>query len=148
MSDEQALQELRDREEIREVMAAYCHTMDGRDEKGFRGIWTDDAVYDVGGAFGAFTGPDKIAEGAGLIWGAFTETHHWNANISIRAAGPDLATATSNVVAHLVDAAGNFVLNSSDYEDVFVRSAGAWRFRERKITINYLRQVPSSPYGG
>ncbi len=147
MSHDLALQELRDREAIRDVLADYCHTMDGRDEKGFREIWTEDAVYDVGGAFGSFTGPDEIAGGARLIWNAFTQTHHWNANIIVQTTGSDRAVATSNVVAHLVDAQGNLILNASDYADEFVRTANGWRFQKRSITIHYLRQVESRPYG-
>lgn len=147
MSNDLALQELRDREAIREVLAAYCHTMDGRDEKGFREIWTEDAIYDIGGAFGSFTGPNEIAGGAGLIWNAFTETHHWNDNIVIHLTAEHRAVATSNVVSHLVDQQGNFIVNASDYADELVRTADGWRLQRRSITIHYLRQVESKPYG-
>jgi len=137
----------RDHVDIQHLLARYCYAIDGRDSAAFRELWAEDACYDVGGAFGAYRGADEIVRGAEDIWNAFVESHHWTSNIVVNSSGPDRATATSNVLGHLVDPENNFVLCAADYADEFCRTDGAWLFRERKITIHYLRQVEGNTYG-
>jgi hypothetical protein len=137
----------RDHAEVRDLIARYCYAIDGRDEAAFGGLWMDDASYDVGGAFGSYTGAEQILRGAGEIWNAFTETHHWTSNVVVSFSDSERASSTSNVLAHLIDTRGMFVLCAADYADQFRRKNGTWFFQERKITIHYLRQVDAPAYG-
>jgi SnoaL-like domain len=132
--------------EVHGLLVAYCRGVDRRDEHLFKSLWHDNATYDVGGQFDTYVGTEDIVNGIRTVWATFRETHHWASNISIELAGEDVATSQSNVLAHMIDNDGRFVVCAADYEDRFTRVGGRWAFERRSITIHYLRELPTTEY--
>src|SRR5436190_23575193 len=56
------LQELSDREDLRDLRLAYTHHFDGGDLEALLGLFVDDAVTDFG-PFGVWTGKDEMRAG-------------------------------------------------------------------------------------
>ncbi|MEV0685296.1 nuclear transport factor 2 family protein [Nocardia sp. NPDC050378] len=133
--------------EISDLITTYCRGVDGRDEKVFRSIWHYDAIYDVGGQFGTYTGTDQIVTGVQAIWDAFAETHHWTTNVFIDITSTDTAESQSSALAHMIDNEGKFVVCAADYADNFTKTGGGWKFEKRTITIHYIREISAPIYG-
>src|ERR1700738_2876490 len=38
-----------DQQEIRQLLARYCHAIDGHDDEGWAGLFTEDGSFDIGG---------------------------------------------------------------------------------------------------
>jgi hypothetical protein len=134
------------REEIHDLISAYCRGVDRRDEHLFRSLCHDDAVYEVGGQFDKYVGVDQVVDRIRQTWATFPETHHWATNILVEVPTHDVATAQSNVLVHNVDTAGKFVVCAADYDDRLINSTGRWRFQRRSITIHYVREIASTQY--
>ena len=132
------LQQLEDREQIRELLVAYGATLDRHDFAAFGQLFTEDAEY--GGGAGAPT------RGRGAIQAQLEKqitsnplnlpppNSHLSFNASIRVQGdsatahslgayvaPDAATRTTQMVFFVT------------YDDQFVRQNGRWLFQKRVI---------------
>ena len=73
-------------------------------------------------------------------------SHHVMTNPMITVHGPDLATSHSVAIEYRSDDGSEGALRSDtrpgvvgDYEDTFVRTEEGWRFKERRVLIDFQR---------
>ena len=127
-----SLEEISDRLEIQQLLAAYCTAIDAGRFDELDQLFTDDAEIDLsvtGGAYGPFGEVKAWLIETLSSMGAYM---HLVSNIDLRLTG-DTATARTACVNPLVlDSKSNAVyLICFWYEDEFTRTSGGWRFRKR-----------------
>ena len=72
-------------------------------------------------------------------------THHVMTNPMVTVHGPDLATSHSVAIEYRSDDASESLRSDTrpgvvgDYEDTFVRTEEGWRFKERRVLIDFQR---------
>jgi uncharacterized protein (TIGR02246 family) len=116
---------------IEQLYAAYNFAADHGDGKGFADCFTPDGIFDTGGT--RVEGSDALVEVGNGIPQLIPGGRHIASNLLIEGEGESvigrayltlLATGTSPIS----------ILMTGQYEDRLVRSAGGWRFAERKFT--------------
>ena len=127
-----SLEEISDRLEIQQLLAAYCTAIDAGRFDELDQLFTDDAEIDLsvtGGAYGPFGEVKAWLIETLSSMGAYM---HLVSNIDLRLTG-DTATARTACVNPLVlDSKSNAVyLICFWYDDDFTRTSGGWRFRKR-----------------
>jgi hypothetical protein len=127
-----SLEDISDRLEIQQLLAAYCTAIDAGRFDELDQLFTDDAEIDLsvtGGAYGPFGEVKAWLIETLSSMGAYM---HLVSNIDLRLTG-DTATARTACVNPLVlDSKSNAVyLICFWYEDEFTRTSGGWRFRKR-----------------
>jgi ketosteroid isomerase-like protein len=129
---------LRDKDDIRELLARYCHLLDGYRLAAFGELFTADGVWES--QDGTATGPAAItALLARLVPtpGPGTRRRHHTTNTVIDLDG-DRATALSNFLV-VRDAGGSAVVAvSGSYRDVLRRTGSGWRFAHRTLAHDIL----------
>jgi len=121
-----------DKEQIVEVLIRYATGIDSKDWPLFRSCWTDEIDVDYQ-QLGRFTSADALTEVMTRLHEDMGPTYHRLSNFVIAVDG-DRATARSYVHAVLMlqpDDSINWVDALGHYDDVFVRTQGGWRIRER-----------------
>ena len=121
-----------DKEQIVEVLIRYATGIDSKDWPLFRSCWTDEIDVDYQ-QLGRFTSADALTEVMTRLHENMGPTYHRLSNFVIAVDG-DRATARSYVHAVLMlqpDDSTNWVDALGHYDDVFVRTQGGWRIRER-----------------
>ena len=121
-----------DKEQIGEVLVRYATGIDSKDWPLFRSCWTDEIDVDYQ-QLGRFTSADALTEVMTRLHENMGPTYHRLSNFVIAVDG-DRATARSYVHAVLMlqpDGSTNWVDALGHYDDVFVRTQGGWRIRER-----------------
>ena len=121
-----------DKEQIVEVLIRYATGIDSKDWPLFRSCWTDEIDVDYQ-QLGRFTSADALTEVMTRLHEDMGPTYHRLSNFVIAVDG-DRATARSYVHAVLMlqpDDSTNWVDALGHYDDVFVRTQGGWRIRER-----------------
>jgi len=121
-----------DKEQIAEVLVRYATGIDSKDWPLFRSCWTDEIDVDYQ-QLGRFTSADALTEVMTRLHENMGPTYHRLSNFVIALDG-DRATARSYVHAVLMlqpDGSTNWVDALGHYDDVFVRTQGGWRIRER-----------------
>ena len=132
-----------DKEQIGEVLVRYATGIDSKDWPLFRSCWTDEIDVDYQ-QLGRFTSADALTEVMTRLHENMGPTYHRLSNFVIAVDG-DRATARSYVHAVLMlqpDDSTNWVDALGHYDDVFVRTQGGWRIRER------LSRTPRTLAGG
>ena len=127
-----SLEEISDRLEIQQLLAAYCTAIDAGRFDELDQLFPDDAEIDLsvtGGAYGPFGEVKAWLIETLSSMGAYM---HLVSNIDLRLTG-DTATARTACVNPLVlDSKSNAVyLICFWYDDEFTRTSGGWRFRKR-----------------
>ncbi len=127
-----SLEDISDRLEIQQLLAAYCTAIDAGRFDELDQLFTDDAEIDLsvtGGAYGPFGEVKAWLIETLSSMGAYM---HLVSNIDLRLTG-DTATARTACVNPLVlDSKSNAVyLICFWYDDEFTRTSGGWRFRKR-----------------
>lgn len=135
------LQEIVDREEIRNVLTRYCRGVDRGDRNLIRSAYHEDAWDD----HGTFEGPahafaDVIVErydASGLIG------QHHITNLLVEFNG-DRACSECYFVSYNPDgpsvaASGNLRAAGGRYLDVFEKRNGSWKILERKVIIDWVQ---------
>ena len=139
------LAELRDREEIRDLLHRYAQAIDRRDAALLATLVTPDcrlhygADYDVPAA-------RLVAEWRADVPSPFLATHHLIGNVRIAFTGRDQARAVSYLAAvHRARRAGALVdeLIRARYLDRLVRRAGRWQFAERWLVYDWSKVLPA-----
>lgn len=125
------LQQLLDKDEIRTLMARYCHGIDKKDEALFMDIWSDDAAYVL--PRGEARGTAQIRELVRKVWREVPKCHHHITNPLIEVAG-DEASARTDVVYYRQTADGVLQLLSGMYAFVFERTAAGWKTQSLKFS--------------
>jgi len=121
-----------DKEQIVEVLIRYANGIDSKDWPLFRSCWTDEIDVDYQ-QLGRFTSADALTEVMTRLHEDMGPTYHRLSNFVIAVDG-DRATARSYVHAVLMlqpDDSTNWVDALGHYDDIFVRTQGGWRIRER-----------------
>jgi 3-phenylpropionate/cinnamic acid dioxygenase small subunit len=125
---------LADREEIRELLYAYCRACDLNDPDGIGACFTADCRADYG--------PDAREPGAAARCAQaerdlalFEATSHLLGNVSIEFEGDDRARTASVVHAWHRPLRGEPWSLYASYEDVVVRAAPGWLIDERRLLV-------------
>src|SRR5437879_593341 len=135
-SIEQKVQELADREEIKELTARYCwHVAHGEGESTAR-LFTDDGVLDV------TTGDTGPVRGMEALLKFFARVNQPEAAIPfihnhIIELNGDQAHGTCTIDARFSQR-GESVIAAGYYHDKYRRVDDKWRFAERKITFHHV----------
>jgi hypothetical protein len=138
------LQELSDRQEIQDLMVAYCYAIDRKNWDELDDVFTPDAVIDYTEMVG-FRG--NLAETKIFLVEGLRQLKSYQHSIStsqIRVKG-DIAhgrTLCSNPMVIEVDGSKQTMFVGLWYRDIFVRTPKGWRIRERYEERCYTHNVP------
>lgn len=143
MSIEQRLDRIESRVAILELVAAYCHGADGRDEQLFRSVWHDDAVWQA--APHRFVGIDEIVAAVARQWDAFASMHHSTSNSVVHFDSDDEATGRHDVLSLTVFPDGRRLLSTGLYVDRYTRRDGRWGFAERTASVTTTIDLTTAP---
>ncbi|GEM29584.1 hypothetical protein NN3_05910 [Nocardia neocaledoniensis NBRC 108232] len=138
---EQKIQWVVDLEQIKILMAKYCHGIDQKDEQTFMSIWSDDADYLL--PRGEGHGTEGIRALVQKVWREVPQCHHHITNPVIDIQG-DIATAATDVFYFRLTADGTKVLLSGTYAFEFVKRDGQWLTR----SLAFASFVADSPVFG
>ncbi|MFG3618643.1 nuclear transport factor 2 family protein [Nocardia sp. NPDC047654] len=127
---EQKIQWVVDLEQIKILMAKYCHGIDQKDEQTFMSIWSADADYLL--PRGEGHGTDGIRELVRKVWREVPQCHHHITNPVIDIQG-DTATAATDVFYFRLTTDDTRVLLSGTYAFEFVKREGQWQTRSLKF---------------
>lgn len=139
-----SLQELSDRQEIQDLMVAYCYAIDRKNWDELDEVFTPDAIIDYTEMVG-FRG--NLAETKAFLIEGLRQLKSYQHSIStsqIRIQG-DMAqgrTLCSNPMVAEVNGTKQTMFVGLWYRDVFVRTAKGWRIRERYEERCYTHNVP------
>ncbi|MGF1237336.1 nuclear transport factor 2 family protein [Streptomyces sp. 2-6] len=134
-STEARIERLESRIAIEDLLSGYCHGFDGPDRDLLRTLWTEDAVFDLGPAFGEpAEGVEAIMAKAEELWAAVPVTYHWMANQIITIDG-DTARAKSELDCFAVSLQDGPTQVAGVYTDRFERRDGVWKFRHRVFDL-------------
>ncbi len=133
MSFELRLDRIESRGAILDLVAAYCHGADGRDEQLFCSVWHDDAVWQA--APHRFVGLDEIVAAVARQWDAFTSMHHSTSNSVVQFVSDDEASGRHDVLTLTVFHDGRTLLSTGQYLDRYTRRNGRWAFAERSASV-------------
>lgn len=111
-------------EEIKQLMAKYCHGIDKHNEELFMSIWSDDAEYIL--PRGAGKGTEGVLALVRKVWTQVTKCHHHITNPIIEVNG-DRASAVTDVFYFRLTADGVNCLLSGGYNLDFVKVDGEWK---------------------
>jgi ketosteroid isomerase-like protein len=123
-------------EEIRDLLSRYCHAMDAADFGAVGELFADAALCDADGNVLA-RGRDGVREfyvRIVILYDGSPRTLHVTANPVIELDGDTAAVRSSYVVYHGVDGPPVPMITGR-YLDTFQRVRGAWRFHERRYTV-------------
>ena len=127
-----SLQEISDRLEIQQLLAAYSTAVDGGHFEDVDDLFTDDAVIDLSATGGAYGPYGEVLSWMSNTLSAFGAYMHVLSGTDLRLDG-DTATARTACVNPLaLDADSKAIyLICFWYDDEFARTPGGWRFRSR-----------------
>ena len=141
-SRENALQDLLDKQEIREVVLRYCRGVDRGDADLIGSAYHSDAVDEHGSA--SFTG-DTVGAGIVELTSSSRVTMHHVTNQFIELLGPDhAASETYFTVWQTMDRDGQeHTLHAlGRYIDRMERRTGEWRIAHRLVIVEFTRLLP------
>ncbi|MEV0064179.1 nuclear transport factor 2 family protein [Nocardia sp. NPDC050718] len=127
-----------DLEEIKMLMAKYCHGIDKKELETFLSIWSADADYLL--PRGEGHGIEGIRRLVEKVWQQVPQCHHHITNPVVDIAG-DAATARADVFYFRLTADGTHQLLSGGYDFAFTRSDGEWKIRK----LEFAAFVTASP---
>lgn len=127
-----------DLEEIKILMAKYCHGIDQKNEEVFLSIWSDDADYLL--PRGAGHGIDGVRDLVRKVWREVPQCHHHITNPVIDVHG-DTATAATDVFYFRLTADGTRVLLSGRYAFDFIKRDGQWKTK-RLAFASFVAESP------
>lgn len=135
MTLEERIASLEARHELSQLVARYCHLIDGRDYAGAAGLFEPDGSFAVPDE--RVTGIDAIREFLRNQLERYEFTYHYVHSQVFDAVGSDRARAVVDAHAeHGED--GTCVLAGIRYADVYRRSESGWKFEERDLQIRYF----------
>jgi hypothetical protein len=146
---ELSLADAADRLALRELVDAYAHCADRRDAAGQMALFTTDTHFVV---FMDAKNPQPSQELHGrdslapvfANLNSYETTMHFNGQSTVQLDG-ERATGETYCLAHHVSVNGaqrTLMIASIRYLDVFAKRAGAWRFAERKLLVNWIETRP------
>ncbi|MDE1923434.1 MAG: nuclear transport factor 2 family protein [Gammaproteobacteria bacterium] len=135
---EERIARLEARAEIRELVAHYCFTVDGRDVDGIGRCFTRDGVMrSLDGVMNA-VGRDAVIEQFHGRFAVLGPSNHFTHDhlIEFDPDDPDRATGLVNTHAEVVRN-GEALIASLRYHDEYRREDGRWRFGVRTLSFFY-----------
>ncbi|HUJ65603.1 MAG TPA: nuclear transport factor 2 family protein [Acidimicrobiales bacterium] len=142
MSDP-AVQELLDKEAIRQAVLRYCRGVDRADEELLASAYHPDAVDHHGAT--PLEGA-AIAPGILVLVGKSTASLHQITNQFIQVQGPDVAAAETYFTAWQgmeFEGAERMLLAIGRYVDRFEKRDGEWRIADRLVIVEHTRLLPA-----
>jgi len=125
-----------DRQQIEQVLIAYCTTLDRMDLDALSALFTDDCEVDFGrNAALRSHGREALSKSLERMW-RWTRTSHHLSNVSITFEGTAEARATSYVFAWHERSDGTSATIMGQYLDRLVRSGNRWLISERRMVMN------------
>ena len=130
------LQQLKDRNDIGDLLHSYCLTLDRMQLDELAALFTEDCSV----AFGAdpllqSNGSAALARSLQRMW-RWKRTSHHLSNIVISFEGPDAADVVSYVMAWHEDPNGQTATVFGQYRDRVVRTDVGWRIASRRMLMN------------
>lgn len=145
MSDAQTLEELRAREQIRELVLAYCRAIDRKDFVLLRKLYHEGAGDEHG--LNPSGTADEFFERLPGLMEPVQALHHSITNHAIKVEG-DYAEGEAYVSAfHVVDLNGErySFLQGARYLDKYERRDGVWKFAHRRVVTDWLQRYGVAP---
>jgi hypothetical protein len=146
MSDHTSISadEAADRLAIRELVDAYAFCADTRDAEGQKALFTDDTHFVVYMAGEGSEATDELRGRESLTpvfenLNTYEVTMHFNGQSTVGLDG-DRATGETYCLAHHVSSDGGertLMIAAIRYQDAFVKTAGTWRFAERRLYVRW-----------
>lgn len=142
-STETAIQEVIDREAIRNLPLRYCHCVWQKDLDGYANLFTED------GSFGTNDPSLPKAHGRAALRSMISgqldasKPRPFIHNHVIELQGPDKAKGTCYVEVRLLRD-GKKHLMSGWYNDEYAKVGGEWKFKSRQITVDSFAPVSES----
>ncbi len=132
------LEELLDRERIRDLLARYCERLDEYDIDGVAACFAKDAITDYGaGRGGEVRGRDAIAARIRRGQAPFKRTHHQLGQIRISLFGERAETTSYQMTWHELGS-GKKDLVCLRYVDRLVRLEGEWLIEHRRVEVTLV----------
>lgn len=124
---------LEDKDTIREVMAAYCHALDGCRFADVASLFAEDGVWttDYGEAQGR-KAIEEMLRSVVPVKGEGPQRKHYIANIIIKVDG-DSARSVSDYLVVRESGPDLVPVMGGTYKDEWVRQDGTWRFRRKEL---------------
>lgn len=124
---------LEDKDTIREVMAAYCHALDGCRFADVANLFVEDGVWttDYGEAQGR-NAIEEMLRSVVPVKGEGPQRKHYIANIIIKVDG-DSARSVSDYLVVRESGPDLIPVMGGTYKDEWVRQDGTWRFRRKEL---------------
>jgi SnoaL-like domain len=133
-----AIEELRNHERIRQLLAAYCRCLDEYDIAGVAACFSDNAVADYGpGRGGAIHGRDNIAARIASGQKVFRRTHHQTGQILIDLRGNEADTTSYQITWHELQD-GTQELVCLRYVDKLEMIDGTWLISDRRVEASLV----------
>ncbi len=136
-TSEQLLQELLDREAIRDLPIRYCHCVWQRDVDGIVDLFTEEGSINL-------AGPDRPpTKGRANLLDVYKRAlddlrpRPFIHNHVVELQGPDRARGTCYVEIRAVRD-GESVIGAGHYEDEYVKVGDEWKFRSRDVSMHYM----------
>jgi uncharacterized protein (TIGR02246 family) len=139
---EERLAQLEAKQAIRELMAGYSYGCDHQNREQFLSIWTDDAYWDLGAAFGAAEGKDAIEKVLETIWVESPETRHWITDVTVEFTGADSAKGQAHTICYIRNAKGDELFCSCDYDNEYVERDGRWQIARCLLDVHWWKTLP------
>lgn len=153
LSLKKRLQELEDKEAIRDVLDAFSNTADTKDMAAQGMLFTEDAkvVQHMGEATNVLAGRDTIMSAFGGYLATVSLTYHFNGQQNISFLDETHATATSYcTVVQILERDGKryMLTGGAHYVDAFVKQDGKWRIAVRDQYSDYGDMKEAAPMPG
>jgi uncharacterized protein (TIGR02246 family) len=142
ISIEERLAQVEAKQAIRELMAGYSYGCDHQDRERFLSIWTDDAHWDLGEAFGVAEGKDAIERVLETIWVESPETRHWITDVTVDFTGPESAKGQAHTICYIRNAKGQELFCACDYDNEYAMGDGGWQIAKCLLTVHWWKTLP------
>ena len=146
MNTEQQLQQVADRQAIRNLVDQYAYCADTRDAQGQMALFTEDTHFVV---FMDAKSPEPtqvINKKADLFpvfdnLNTYRATMHFNGQSTVLELNDDTATGITYCIAHhqtIKDGVQTLMIANIKYHDSFVKQNGKWLFAGRKLMVDWI----------
>lgn len=135
-----------DRMALLDLISAYSHTWDGRDQRGWVALFTDDAVLqasfrgELAWTYGSNRARSEFIESfwAGADKTGILQSRHFQTNTIFTPQGDGRVRADTMfaVAFQHKGEAGPRISNTGIYRDRFVKTEGGWKFERRDILVD------------
>lgn len=133
---EKRVQELEDRELIKEVVANYCYSVDKKQLEKLMGLFHEKADLDAG-ALGSYKGKAEVRKFYGeIVPQALSDAWHFVHNYLI-----ELKESEANCCSYFEVtgvAKGEAIVGAGTYEHKLIKEGGQWLILSKKINIDYM----------